>query len=96
MAIVSFDAAVADGAAIAADKRTAHNARDRWNDAFIDNYAVYHLGRFQDETQDDGTKSTRFPRSAADCQQSAGSPSYFDRWFCVTSFLHEKQLPGDF
>jgi hypothetical protein len=58
MAIVSFDAAVAGGAAVAAAKRMAHNATDRWNADFIGNYAVSHLGRFQAETQDDETGST--------------------------------------
>ncbi|PYI86312.1 MAG: hypothetical protein DMF09_02125 [Verrucomicrobia bacterium] len=58
MAIVSFDAAAAGGAAIAAVKSTAHNARDRWNDDFIGNYAVSHIGRFQNETQDGETRST--------------------------------------
>jgi hypothetical protein len=58
MAIVSFDAAVAGGAAIAAAKRMAHSAKDRWNADFIGNYAVFHLGRFQDETQDGEIRST--------------------------------------
>jgi hypothetical protein len=50
------------------------------------NYAVSHLGRFRDETQDDEKKSTRFAPSAADCKQSVVSPSYFGFRFCVASF----------
>src|SRR5260370_19767807 len=87
MAIVSFDAATAGGAAVAAAKTIAHNARLRWKRAFISDYAVSHLGRFRDETQDDETRSTHFAPSAADCKQSGGSPSYFGSWLCVTSSL---------
>jgi len=58
MAMVSFDAASAGGAAVAAAKRMAHNASDRWNGDFIGKKAVSHLGRFQDETQDAETRST--------------------------------------
>jgi hypothetical protein len=90
MAIVSFDAATAGGAAIATAKTIAHKAKLRWKCGFIGNYAVSHLGRFQGETQDDEMRSTRSGPFAADCKQSAGSPSYFDFWFCVTSSLHEK------
>jgi len=90
MAIVSFDAATTGGAAVAAVKTRAHKARLRWKRDFICNYAVSHLGRFRDETQDDETKSTRFAPSAADCKQSAGSPSYFGFRFCVASSLNQK------
>ena len=39
-------------------KRMAQNASDRWKDDFIDKKAVSHLGRVQNETQDDETRST--------------------------------------
>ena len=58
MAIVSFEAATAGGAAIAAARRMVHDARDRWNADFIRNYAVSHLGRFEAETQDAEARST--------------------------------------
>jgi hypothetical protein len=58
MAMVSFEAATAGGAAIAPAKTMAHNASDRWNGDFIGKNAVSHLGRLQDETQDDETRST--------------------------------------
>jgi hypothetical protein len=77
MAIVSFDVATAGGPAIAAAKTTAHNAKLCWKRDLIGNYAVSHLGRFQRETQDDETRSTRSAPSVADCQQSAESPNYF-------------------
>jgi len=57
MAIVSFDAATAGGVAVAAAKTMAHNARLRWKRDLIGNYAVSHLGRFHDETQDDEVRS---------------------------------------
>src|ERR1700675_3437980 len=87
MAIVSLDAATAGGAAIAAAKTMAHNARLRCKCDFMCNYAVSHLGRFHGQAQDDETRSTHFAPSAADCKQSAGSPSYFGSWLCVTSSL---------
>ena len=58
MAIVSFDAASAGGMAVVAVKTMAHNAKLRWKRDFISNYAVCHLGRFHDQTQDDETRST--------------------------------------
>src|SRR4029077_18902970 len=77
MAIVSLDAASAGGAAVAATKMMAHNARLRLKCDFMCNYAVSHLGRFHGGAQDAETRSTRSVPPAADCEQSAGSPSYF-------------------
>jgi hypothetical protein len=44
--------------AVVAVKTMAHNAKLRWKRDFISNYAVCHLGRFHDETQDDEVRST--------------------------------------
>ena len=58
MAMVSLDVATAGGGAMAATKRMAQRAIDRWKDDFIGKKAVSHLGRFQGETQDNETRST--------------------------------------
>jgi len=84
MAIVSFDAATAGGVAVTAAKTIADNARLRWKRDFMSDYAVCHLGRFHDQTQDAEPRPTRCAPSAADCKQSAGSPGYFGFSFCAT------------
>lgn len=53
--MVSREVAIAGGTATAAANTIAHNAKLRWKRDFISNYAVSHLGRFRDETQDDET-----------------------------------------
>jgi len=59
MAIVSLDVPTAGGAAMAATKRTAQKAIDRWKEEdFIGKNVVFHLGRCQRETQDDEKRST--------------------------------------
>jgi len=58
MAIVSLDVPTAGGAAVAAIKRTAQRASDRWKEDFIGENVVSHLGRCQGEAQDDETRST--------------------------------------
>jgi hypothetical protein len=57
MAIVSFDAAMAGGAAIVAVNRMAQSAADRRKDNLIGKKGVYHTRRFQHEAQDNETKS---------------------------------------
>jgi hypothetical protein len=67
MAIVSFDAATAGGGAIAAVKRMAQHASDRWKDDFISEKGVSQLGRVRRETQDDQKTSTcRYPETTTD------------------------------
>ena len=55
--MVSLDVATAGGGAMAATKRMAQRAIDRWKDDFIGKKAVSNLGRFQGETQDNETRS---------------------------------------
>jgi hypothetical protein len=43
---------------VAAIKRTAQRASDRWKEDFIGENVVSHLGRCRDEAQDDETRST--------------------------------------
>jgi hypothetical protein len=52
MAIVSFDAAMAGGAAIVVVRRMAQSAADRRKDNLIGKKSVYHTRRFQQGTQD--------------------------------------------
>jgi len=67
MAIVSFEAATAGGAAIANAKRMAQHASDRWKDDFISEKGVSQLGRVRRETQDDQkTSSCRYPETTTD------------------------------
>jgi hypothetical protein len=56
MAIVSFDAAMAGGAAIVAVNKMAQSAADRRKDSLIGKKEVYHTRRFHQQAQDDETR----------------------------------------
>ena len=58
MAIVSFDAAMAGGAAIVAVNKMAQSAADRRKDSLIGKKGVYDTRRFQQGAQDDEMRST--------------------------------------
>lgn len=58
MAIVSFDAAMAGGAAIVAVNKMAQSAADRLKDSLIGKKGVYDTRRFQRGAQDDEMRST--------------------------------------